>query len=440
MSQTLSKKTGSIYLLFTRYVSQNILGMIGLSAYVLADTFFISQAEGSRGIAALNLVLPVYSLIFAIGAMIGSGSATRFKIHRARQEDCADLYFSNAVSFALLFSLLFMAVGICIPDKLVALLGGNEEIVEVGASYTRIFMSFAPFFMWNHIFNAFVRNDNAPSLAMAATLFSSLFNIVMDYILMFPLKMGMKGAALATAISPIVGILICSLHFLSEQNSIRFRIMRPSVHRLIHSCQLGVAAFVGEISSGVITMVFNFLILGLAGNIGVAAYGVVANTAIVATSVFNGVAQGSQPLLSDFYGKGNKKSIKKVFFLSTGTALVLSVLVLMFANLSAETITAIFNREQNEQMATYAVAGMKLYFIGYLFAGFNIIGTGFLSATEKATWAFVTSVLRGFVAIIVFAFFLSALFGMTGVWLAFPASECLTAVVMCVAIYRSPSF
>ena len=119
---------------------------------------------------------------------------------------------------------------------------------------------------------------------------------------------------------------------------------------------------------------------------------------------------------------------------------MLSVLVLMFANLSAETITAIFNQEQNEQMATYAVAGMKLYFIGYLFAGFNIIGTGFLSATEKATWAFVTSVLRGFVAIIIFAFFLSALFGMTGVWLAFPASECLTAIVMCVAIYRSHSF
>ena len=440
MSQALSKKTGSIYMQFTRYVSQNILGMIGLSAYVLADTFFISQAEGSRGITALNLVLPVYSLIFAIGAMIGTGSATRFKIHRARQEACADTYFSNAIAFSLLFSLIFMAVGICIPDKLVALLGGNEEIVAVGTSYTRIFMSFAPFFMWNHIFNAFVRNDNAPSLAMVATLFSSLFNIVMDYILMFPLKMGMRGAALATAISPIVGICICSFHFLSRDNSIRFRVTMPSIRRLIQSCQLGVAAFVGEISSGVITMVFNFLILGLAGNVGVAAYGVVANTAIVATSIFNGVAQGAQPLLSDFYGKGSRKSVKKVFFLSAGTALALSILVVLFAHLSAEAITEVFNQEQNVQMAGYAVTGMKLYFIGYLFAGFNIIGTGFLSATEKARWAFVTSILRGFIAITVFAFLLSVLFGMTGVWLAFPASECLTAVIMCFAIYKSHSF
>lgn len=440
MSQTLSKKTGSIYMQFARYVSQNILGMIGLSAYILADTFFISQAEGSRGITALNLILPVYSLIFAIGSMIGSGSATRFKIHRARKEHCADTYFSNAIWFTLLLSLIFMAIGCFIPDKLVALLGGNEEIVAVGTSYTRIFMLFSPFFMWNYIFNAFVRNDNSPSLAMAATLLSSLFNIVMDYILMFPLQMGMKGAALATAISPIIGILVCSLHFFSGQNSIRFQIIRPSIRRLIQSCQLGVAAFVGEISSGVITMVFNFLILSLAGNVGVAAYGVVANTAIVATSIFNGVAQGSQPLLSDFYGKGNKKSVKKVFVLSSGTTLVLSVLVMIFANLSAETITSVFNHEQNMKMAEYAIAGMRLYFIGFLFAGFNIIGTGFLSATAQAGWAFVTSILRGFVAITVFAFLLSVLFGMTGIWLAFPASECLTSIVMCFAIYKSRCF
>ena len=102
------------------------------------------------------------------------------------------------------------------PDKLIALLGGDAEIVAVGKNYTRIFMSFAPFFMWNYICNAFVRNDGNPSIAMAATLFSSLFNIVFDYVLMFPLGLSMEGAALATALSPVVGILICCIHFRSE--------------------------------------------------------------------------------------------------------------------------------------------------------------------------------------------------------------------------------
>ncbi len=195
--------------LFIKYVSQNILGMLGISVYILADTFFISMAEGANGITALNLVLPVYSLIFAVGAMIGVGSAIRFKILRARNDKDAEMYFSNALLWALIIGAVFILIGIFIPEKVVSLLGGDDKIVAVGRDYTAIFMMFAPFFMWNHICNAFVRNDNAPAIAMAATLCSSLFNIVFDYILMFPLHLGMRGAALATALSPVLGVTIC---------------------------------------------------------------------------------------------------------------------------------------------------------------------------------------------------------------------------------------
>ena len=111
--------------------------------------------------------------------------------------------------------LLFLLVGIFIPFNLFAMLGGDAEIVAVGKNYTRIFMSFAPFFMWNYICNAFVRNDGNPSIAMAATLFSSLFNIVFDYVLMFPLGLSMEGAALATALSTLFGILFCCINFRS---------------------------------------------------------------------------------------------------------------------------------------------------------------------------------------------------------------------------------
>ncbi|MDO4260848.1 MAG: MATE family efflux transporter [Eubacteriales bacterium] len=434
MRDTAAQAHPSVGKAFAGYVSQNILGMIGMSAYILADTFFISQAEGSRGITALNLVLPLYSLIFAIGSMMGVGSATRFKICRAREDGQADLFFSNAVWFALLFGAVFMLPGIFFPDRVVAFMGGDAQIVEVGTPYTRIFLLFSPFFMLNYIFNAFVRNDGAPSLAMAATLSSSLFNIVMDYILMFPLGLGMAGAALATVFSPVVGILICSVHFLSKKNTIRFRRTPPSPGRLARSCQLGVAAFVGELSSGVTTMVFNVLILGLAGNIGIAAYGVVANTAIVATSIFNGISQGAQPLLSECYGAGDGASVRKLLKLSVAAALGAAILIIALANGLTEQIVDLFNSEGNMQMAAYAQSGMKLYFTGFLFAGFNIVGTGYLSATEKAGWAFATSIMRGFAAISVCAFVLSRLFGMTGVWLGFPASEFLTAILMTAAI------
>lgn len=416
--------------LFAKYVSQNILGMLGISVYILADTFFISMAEGADGITALNLVLPVYSLIFAVGAMIGVGSAIRFKILRARGDQSADMYFSNAMLWGLILGAVFIAAGIGMPDRIVALLGGDDRIVAVGKDYTAIFMMFAPFFMWNHICNAFVRNDGAPAVAMAATLLSSLFNVVFDYILMFPLKLGMRGAALATALSPVMGVAICCVHLLSERSTVRFRWALPSFRKLLASCQLGISAFVGEISSGVTTVVFNMIILRLAGNVGVAAYGVVANTSLVAAAVFNGVSQGSQPLLSDYYGKGAHASVRKVIRLGVGTGLVLSVLVILLIFVFAGPITAVFNNEGNAELAAYAVTGLRLYFTGFLFAGFNIIGTGILSATESARWAFLASVSRGFVAIMICAFVLSWLFGMNGVWLAFPAAELITAVLV----------
>ena len=200
---------------------------------------------------------------------------------------------------------------------------------------------------------------------------------------------------------------------------------------------MGVAAFIGEIASGVTTVVFNFLILGLAGNNGVAAYGIVANTAIVATSIFNGVSQGSQPLFSECYGRGERKSVRKILKLALGTATILAVLVVVVTNIFTKQIVEVFNSENNAQMAVYALEGVRLYFIGYLFAGFNIVGTGYLGAIEEAGWAFLTSIVRGVLAISVCAFLLSRVFGMTGIWLAFPVAELLTTFLMIMAIVKS---
>ena len=430
MYSTQKHSAPTVESLFIRYVSQNILGMLGISAYVLADTFFIAKAAGANGITALNLVLPVYSLIFAIGNMIGTGSATRFTILRAQKEASADSYFSHAVICSSLAGLIFTFMGILIPGQIMRLLGANAEILAVGIPYTRIFLLFGPFFMLNYVYNAFVRNDGNPSLAMIATLSSSLFNIVMDYLLMFPLGMGMAGAALATAISPVVGICICSIHFISGKASIHFRPVRLSFHKLIRSCQLGVSAFVGEIASGITTIVFNFLILDLSGNTGVAAYGIVANTALVATAIFNGVSQGGQPLFSNYYGKGEKKAVRKTLMLSLITAFSLAAVLITAVYLMTDPIIYVFNSENNPQMASYAFSGLRLYFLGFLFASLNIVGTGYLSATEKARSAFITSTMRGFAAIIFCAFTMARIWGMYGVWLAFPAAEAITFIVM----------
>ena len=422
---------------FIRYVSQNMLGMLGMSLYILADTFFISKAVGADGITALNLVLPLYNLIFAIGAMIGVGSAIRFAVERNKGMREAEGYFFHALAWALIISLLFVLAGALFPGKVIQFLGGDEQIVATGFAYTRIFLMFAPFFMWNHIVGAFVRNDGDPSIAMFATLGSNLFNIVFDYVLMFPLGLSMPGAALATALSPVVGIFICTRHFRSERNTIQWKPVMLSFRKLVFSCQVGVSAFVGELSSGVITVAFNTIILGLSGNVGVAAYGVVANFSLVAVALFNGIAQGSQPLLSRFYGQGEQAGLRTVIGLALKTALLTAVLLLAAIQLWAKPMAGIFNREHDAMLATLAEQGLRLYFTGFLFAGLNIVGTNILSAVESVQWAFAASVSRGFIAILVFAFLLSAVFGMNGVWLAFPCAELATVLLTLTGIRKT---
>ena len=411
---------------FFKYVSQNIFGLLGPSCYILADTYFIAQAAGTDGVTLLNLCLPIYNLIFAFGSMIGLGAATRYAILRAQGDARAQRYFSNAIFSVCILAVPFMLVGIFRPDGLLRLMGGDADIVALGMNYARIFLMFTPFFMCNYVVASFVRNDGDPSLAMVATLSGSLFNVVFDYIFIFPMGLGLPGAALATAISPILSIAVCSAHFIKKSNTITFVRKAPSVRLLAQSCQLGISGFVGELSSGVTTTVFNFLLLRLAGNVAVAAYGVVANFALVATAIFNGVAQGAQPLVSQCYGKNEMAGARKLLLLGCGTALGLAALLYGVVFGYTDALTALFNSENSALMAEFAHSGMRIYFVGYFFAGCNIVAAGYLGAVNRPAEASITSLCRGMVAIVVCSLVLSALFGMNGVWAAFPVSEAIT--------------
>ena len=413
---------------YFKYVYQNILGTIGVSAYILADTYFIAKSVGAGGITALNLVLPVYGLIYAISAMIAVGSATRFSIEKNTDKKNVDRYFGNALFFTTVILLMFTFVGIVNPQGVVRLMGGDREIVKFGTTYTRIFMSCAPFFGWNFVCNTFVRNDNNPAVAMIATFSSSIFNIIFDYIFMFPCKMGMAGAALATSISPLVGVAICFIHFRSKTNTVKL-IIKPEIKRLFKSVKLGVSAFVAEISQAVVTCVFNFLILKLIGNVGVAAYGIVANTSLVGVAVFNGIAQGTQPLFSECYGRRDKEGIKTIEKMSVINAFVFAVAIIGLVWIFTKEITNVFNSEGDVRMAKYAYTALRLYFLGYFFSSINIVGTGILSAVNQPVYAFFASVMRGFVAIIISAVIMSALFGVNGVWLAYPVAEAFTLII-----------
>lgn len=415
---------------FFKYVLQSVAGMIGISVYILADTLFISIHSGADGLTVLNLVLPIYGVIYAIGAMIGIGSATRYAITKSKGEKDTDFYFTNALLWSAMISIPFILLGILAPLQVLQVMGADPAIAQLGTSYLRIVLIDTPFFMINYTFTAFARNDNAPTIAMYGALSGSLFNIIFDYIFMFPLGLGLAGAALATAFCPIVTMLVCCIHYFGKHNNVGFKWKFPSVKLLFSCCQLGVSAFVGEIASAVTTMIFNVLILGIAGNTGIAAYGVIANISLIVMSVFNGISQGAQPLISNRYGRGRKKDVKTLLSLSIVISLIVEIMIIILTWVFTDTMIGIFNSEGNEILLDYAHVGMRLYFLGYVFAGINIVLVGYFSATDRGAQAFVASILRGALAIAVCAIIMSKLWGMNGVWLSFLASEIITFFVI----------
>ena len=247
--------------------------------------------------------------------------------------------------------------------------------------------------------------------------------------------MGISGAALATAMAPGVSILINSCHFFGKNCSLKIRWRRPSIRRLLSGCQLGVSAFVGEMSSAITMAVFNFLLLGIAGNTGVAAYGVVANYSLIAMAVFNGISQGTQPLLSQAYGQ--KKELASLLRWGVLTSLVVECLTVFVVWKWTDFLVAMFNSEGNQFLASYAYDGMRLYFPGYMAAGINLMFITFFSATNQAKEAFIASILRGAVAITLCAVLMSMIWGMNGIWLSFLVAEGITLLVVVKMLKKS---
>lgn len=415
---------------FVKYTSSNILAMIAISCYILADTFFISRGMGADGLTALNLAIPAFNFIQGCGLMFAIGGATRFAMFRGSGErEAANRIFTNTVLVSMGTALVFSLVGLFLAEPLALLLGADEQVFEMTTTYLRVLLLFSPAFMMNVLMQSFVRNDGHPQVAMLGVLVGNLVNIVLDYVFIFTFGLGMLGAVLATGVAPVVSLMILFRHWRSEKCSFRFVKMKPDGRFTGTTISLGLPSLLTEVSAGIVMIMFNMIILDLLGNVGVAAYGVVANLAIMVTAIYNGVAQGMQPLVSRFYGQNDRKSIAQILRYALTTMIVTSAVIYGVIFGFADEITSIFNSEGNMQLQQIAVIGLKLYFSSVLFLGFNMVMSMYFVAVDRPIPGQLISLLRGFLVIIPVTIVMAAVWGVHGVWLAYPTAEGVTAVV-----------
>lgn len=406
------------------YVTRSVLSTLGLSLYILADTFFIANGVGVLGLAALNIALPLFNLLTGLGLLLGMGGATLFAL-KGRSGN----YFSQLMIVGGVIGLFFTALGLFFSRPLALVLGASGATVDLTTLYMRFILIMAPFFILNNLCLAFVRNDQNPQLAMKAMILSSVFNMIFDYIFVFPLDMGMAGAALATVLSPVLSLAILSTHRNFSKRQLSLSWVTPRLRTVTKSIQLGLSSFLAEMSTGVSILVFNQVLLGLGGDIVIAAYGVLANILVVALSLFTGVAQGIQPLISRAANKKETLTIQKILNFGLKTSFIMAVGLYLILFFLKYPIISAFNRENDPLLIQLAAYGIPIFFVSLFGSSLNVVFSIFFSAIGHAKQAFALSLFRGYFLLVPLVIILAAIWGLTGAWVSLPITEGLTLIV-----------
>lgn len=277
------------------------------------------------------------------------------------------------IGMAACSALVFVLCGAFLSGAIAKMLGADSTVFDMTNTYLKVMLLFAPAFLFNHLFQCFVRNDGNPSLSMAAMITGSLSNVVLDYIFIFPFRMGIFGAIFATGLAPVISMAVLSSYFIRKKNRFRFLKALPKANRVFEILSSGMPSLVTEVTSGIVMLVFNFIILGLEGNTGVAAFAVITVISLVIVAIYTGLSQGIQPIISLNHGAGNPSNVKSILKYALITVFILSGVIYTAIFFGASQLVSIFNSENNHVLQVLAVAGLRLYFLACPFIGFNIV-------------------------------------------------------------------
>lgn len=411
------------------YVVRNVVATLGMSLYVLIDTLFISIAAGALGLTTLNLVLPLFNVFNGVGLLLGVGGATIFSLNKVlHPERIRDLY-SQLIIFAATLGIVLAVLLNVFATPVVNFLGANDQTRRMAIIYLRICAWSGPLYMCNYISINFIRNDGNPTLTMKATLTETLSVIVIDWFFIFGCGLKMEGAALAVLFSPLISSIVLSRHRHFAGRQLQLHWARPQLANLGRSAKLGVAAALNELSTGVSIYFFNHVLLQLADNYAVAAYGVISNIAIVVLAIANGVALGVQPIASREYGQHHFTNVTTALKMGTLITLLLATISFVILVTFKLPIIEAFNTAHSAQLVSYARVGLPIYFTSTFFSALNLLFILFLTAINAARASFTLSILRGYVILLPAILILAALVGINGVWSAVPVTEFLVCII-----------
>ncbi len=417
-----------------RFTFPSVIMMIFTSVYGVVDGLFVSNFVGKTPFAAINLIWPFLMILGCAGFMIGTGgSALVSKTMGEGKPEQANRYFSLLVLFTVILGIAITVPGMFLIEPVAILLGADEAMLPYCVSYGRIILAAQTAFMLQGVFQSFLITAERPTLGLLVTVGAGCTNMLLDFLLIAVFRLGIVGAALATAASQLVGGMIPLVYFLLPNKS-PLRVVRPRTGlrqslRIIGKVAVnGSSELLTNISMSVVSMLYNYRLMELAGEDGIAAYGVMMYVSFVFVSIFIGYAVGSAPIVGFHYGAGNHGELRSLLRKSLLLTALAGVAMTALSVLLATPLSGIFVG-YDEGLYALTRRGFLLYSSSFLFAGFGIFGSSFFTALGNGVVSAVISFLRTLIFQVAAVLILPLFFDIDGVWLAITAAEVLATGV-----------
>lgn len=421
MNHSLSKKFtfGSLLM----FALPTTVMMVVMSLYTIVDGVFVSRYVSTNALSSINIVYPVINIVLGISVMLSTGSCAIVakKIGEGRPESARSA-FSSIIYLNIILGLVLALLGNLFAAPLSRLLGSSDLLLEDCVTYLRWQLAFAPALMLQIQFQMYFVTEGRPGLGLFLTLLAGVANGVLDYILIVPMGMGIAGAAIATVTGYMIPAVIGLIYFACSRKSLWLVTPKLEKGELAETCINGSSEMVTNLSSGIITFLFNLTMMHFAGEDGVAAITIIQYAQFLLNALFMGFSQGVSPVISFNYGSQNHAQLKQVFKTSLIFTLGASLVIFITAQLTGSLVVGIFAQPGT---SVYALAyhGFTIFAFNFLFSGFTTFSSALFTALSNGRISAIISFVRTFGLILTCLVALPFLLGVDGVWLAIPIAE-----------------
>ena len=435
-SVTQKLKNQSVSKSFFQYFIPTLFGMMLMSVNIVIDGIFVGNGIGSVALASVNIASPVFSVIISIALLIGIGGGTLYSMAMGEGNQMkARKIFTLSMVLIVLITIFLSGMSLTYMEEIARLFGANEETLPYVLDYLKILFLSALILSLEVSLSIFVRNDGDPQLAMMGLVVSAVLNIGLNYYMIFILDWEVKGAAIATVLATLAGLLIYTLHFFKKGSNLILEKFSWDWREIKTLSVLGVPSFLSEAGMGVFVIGYNLTVAYYLGTEGLAAFSVINYLHAFMFLAFLGIGSTIQPLISYYYGAKRNESIKETVKLAERTGVILGIIFLGIGFFGANQLVAIFGIE-SAAITDLATTGLNLFFLGYLFMGINFVYMTYFQSIGHARPSVMITVFRGFILLILMLLVLPKTIGSYGIWLALPAAEALVAIFIFVFVRK----